>query len=720
MAAGGAIVRDNRRSKTLREVIAWNLPNFDLRWHVVEQAKARIAGLTIVPDGQEFITRSCETLVTVWMSEDPRPVRTIPVEFLCGNVVCLPDGSQIVAPAGNVLEFRQLSGGDIARRIVLDSDRYTAAKAAAYLPGTEKLAVGCQVIHNNGSVSGLLVLVDLAKEEVIHKTAVEVEPTGIASDPQGRWLCVVGKRKNRGHVLFWDLATWKKLAGGGAHGRAIDDVCVCPDGTLVATCGEDNIIRLWSTANWKTVAKLDEHACEGIGTSGLAWSADGICLAYANSAGAPPRGGVFVYQRGGSDRQWQLVSACRGQTSADSEHTRRHLRVFGSEGRMDTYGNFDVPANTLPEKCPYCTFPDIDALPQPYLLRRGVAAPGDFATAQLGNFLVRERARRILDVVVPGECKFHATAHHQTGEATDWYLAVPQVQVRTAQVPNRIERCPVCQEPKVSTDLETLEFEPPNVDIFKSQQWTAAQIAEEAKWSWIHILKRKQPLKARKGQWTRIGMDRQLWFSVRLILLFKQLGIRGFSYGELEQRRATAAEAEWIAAQVEKLESIKQDAAQDADAATPVPSAGVDRAEWLTQFLFENASPKPLANSARVQAWSRTHGIQLPQDYQRFATTVGNKRFRNLMGLEGLDVSIVGPDRLDCESFRRDPPENPEDDPEPDGLLFAIAVNGDCLCFDLLGPAPDYPVVYFDHETEAFSPYANTFAAAVHRLASGE
>jgi hypothetical protein len=68
----------------------------------------------------------------------------------------------------------------------------------------------------------------------------------------------------------------------------------------------------------------------------------------------------------------------------------------------------------------------------------------------------------------------------------------------------------------------------------------------------------------------------------------------------------------------------------------------------------------------------------------------------------------------------RDSPENPEDDPEPDGLLFAIAVNGDCPRFDLRGTAPDYPVVYFDRETEAFSPYANSFAATVHRLASGE
>jgi hypothetical protein len=198
------------------------------------------------------------------------------------------------------------------------------------------------------------------------------------------------------------------------------------------------------------------------------------------------------------------------------------------------------------------------------------------------------------------------------------------------------------------------------------------------------------------------------------------LGVIGFPYRELEQRRATAAEADWIATQVAKLKSMEQDAARAAGAETPVPAAGVDLAQWLAQFLNENASRKPLASSARVQAWSRTHGIQLPQDYERFATTVGRKTLHDLIGIEGLDVRIVGPKRLDCECFRRDAPENPADDPEPDGLLFAIAVNGDCLCFDLRGPVPDYPVLYYDHETETFVPYAGNFAAAVHRLASGE
>jgi hypothetical protein len=164
---------------------------------------------------------------------------------------------------------------------------------------------------------------------------------------------------------------------------------------------------------------------------------------------------------------------------------------------------------------------------------------------------------------------------------------------------------------------------------------------------------------------------------------------------ELEQRRATAAEGDWIAAQVEKLKLDRNRARRKERTHRPASSrTGVDLAGWLTQFLIENASRKPLTGSARVQAWSRTHGIRLPHDYERFATTGGRREFRNLTGIEGLDVQIVGPNQLDCEGFRRDPPEDPEYDPEPDGLLFAIAVNGDCLCFDLRGPVPDYPVVY--------------------------
>ncbi|MFM9960463.1 MAG: SMI1/KNR4 family protein [Planctomycetaceae bacterium] len=60
------------------------------------------------------------------------------------------------------------------------------------------------------------------------------------------------------------------------------------------------------------------------------------------------------------------------------------------------------------------------------------------------------------------------------------------------------------------------------------------------------------------------------------------------------------------------------------------------------------------------------------------------------------------------------------DDAEPDGLLFAEAINGDALCFDLRGRNQKYPVFHFDHETTRFEPFAADFASAIRRLVEGE
>jgi hypothetical protein len=52
--------------------------------------------------------------------------------------------------------------------------------------------------------------------------------------------------------------------------------------------------------------------------------------------------------------------------------------------------------------------------------------------------------------------------------------------------------------------------------------------------------------------------------------------------------------------------------------------------------------------------------------------------------------------------------------------MFAVAVNGDCLCFDLRGPKGKYSVYHFDHEMTAFEPFAENFAAAVRRMVNRE
>lgn len=129
IAAGGGWAP--KQPKDLHEIVAWNLPNGDLRRRMVDKAKSRIAGLTMSPTGREFITRSTETEATVWNADSLKPVRSIPVEFLCGDVVYSPDGATVVAPASNILQIRRVSDGEIVQTTALAKSHYTSAQAVA-------------------------------------------------------------------------------------------------------------------------------------------------------------------------------------------------------------------------------------------------------------------------------------------------------------------------------------------------------------------------------------------------------------------------------------------------------------------------------------------------------------------------------------------------------------------------------------------------------------
>lgn len=65
--------------------------------------------------------------------------------------------------------------------------------------------------------------------------------------------------------------------------------------------------------------------------------------------------------------------------------------MCGSDKRMDHQGSFDLSVNPLPVKCLRCTFPDLDFIPQPYYLAKGITKPTEMEPAELGNFFLRER-----------------------------------------------------------------------------------------------------------------------------------------------------------------------------------------------------------------------------------------------------------------------------------------------------------------------------------------
>src|SRR5437870_3334154 len=89
--------------------------------------------------------------------------------------------------------------------------------------------------------------------------------------------------------------------------------------------------------------------------------------------------------------------------------TLQFVQMSGSDVRMDQRGNWNAPVNPLPMKCACCRFVDLDFVPEPYFLCKGIETPAEMALGEVGNFFVRERVRKVLEAVAPGQCGFYPT-----------------------------------------------------------------------------------------------------------------------------------------------------------------------------------------------------------------------------------------------------------------------------------------------------------------------
>ena len=120
----------------------------------------------------------------------------------------------------------------------------------------------------------------------------------------------------------------------------------------------------------------------------------------------------------------------------------RCFELTGPDERMDCRSLADEPLNPLPQLCGKCGFPELDHVPQPYLLIRSrTMSPHELALAENRNFFVRPRIRRVLEVLAPRQCLFFPTSHEQTASPTPWFLVCRKNLVATATGKHSIARC---------------------------------------------------------------------------------------------------------------------------------------------------------------------------------------------------------------------------------------------------------------------------------------
>lgn len=212
-----------------------------------------------------------------------------------------------------------------------------------------------------------------------------------------------------------------------------------------------------------------------------------------------------------------------------------------------------------------------------------------------------------------------------------------------------------------------------------------------------------QDLKGSVDKRDALELGRYCYFSLRLILLLKKLGIRGAHQDAGSKLEPSAEDHEWIRQQLLRIE--------------PVAEKGTARAgKWLEEYLLKERKKEKSYDFAEIE---REHGAKLPEDYKKFIQKMGSKVFRNVDGEEGYNVRVLLPEDLDFESFQGRINEEVEAESGEDGVVFAETELGDLFCFKKAGEPNNWEVWRYEHEMDDFELYARDFEACI-RAWAGE
>jgi WD40 repeat protein len=229
----------------------------------------RIQSLSISPDSQQLISGDEQGNILVWRTAATRPL--LQTDTSINGVAFNVDGTQLL-----------IGSSDATARLL---DLSTGETVGEPLPaGNEVLTValnGERVAY--GDADGRVYLVNGADVTTIDAHVAQVSAVrSVAFSPDGSLLASAGDDMR---VRLWDAATGEAVGDVlQGHTDWVMSVTFSPDGSLLASGARDRKIILWDVATGTALAEIETPHTDGI--MSVAFSHDGRLLASASRDGS--------------------------------------------------------------------------------------------------------------------------------------------------------------------------------------------------------------------------------------------------------------------------------------------------------------------------------------------------------------------------------------------------------------------------------------------------
>ena len=212
------------------------------------------------PDGRRLASASNDGSVRIWDAETGRELRALRHEPAKGedvsvySVVWSPNGESLASGNGDhTVSLWEAETGREAHVLRAVEGGPSPLFSLAYSPDGRTLAtadIGTKVKLWELSTGGEGVARVL--EEPAAEKGVEKITQAVAWSPDGRLLAAGGarvdqpRRRINGRIVLWDASAGRVVASADAHAQGASAVSFSPDGRVLASGGEEAVLRTWS------------------------------------------------------------------------------------------------------------------------------------------------------------------------------------------------------------------------------------------------------------------------------------------------------------------------------------------------------------------------------------------------------------------------------------------------------------------------------------------